>query len=122
MSRNAAARSGGRTCGRPVGHQLCEHVPVTAHADDYLWFGQEYRELMEAYCLTLVRGLTAEETLTRFGAAPDRTIVTGVRSLFEPSYGVWDEHEGDRLLLGVADLGGWSLVVEPNGYLIRRDA
>jgi Family of unknown function (DUF6461) len=90
---------------------------MVAHADDYSWFEQQYPDLMEAYCLTLVRGLTPEETLNRFGAGLDRTFVTGVNSLFEPSYQACDRYGGDRLLLGVADLGGWSLAVEPNGYL-----
>lgn len=90
---------------------------MTAHSDDFSWLWQRYPGLMESYCMTLVRGLSAEETLARFGAAADRTVVIGVDSLFQPSFDAWDAHDGDRLLLGVAEVGGWSLAVEINGYL-----
>lgn len=87
-----------------------------ATARDYLWFSEHFPDLAEAYCVTLVRGITPEDLLARLGATEVRH-VTGVDGLQEPSYGVWDAHDGARLFAGVTAVGEWALMVEPNGYL-----
>lgn len=87
-----------------------------ATARDYLWFGGHFPELAEAYCVTLVRGLTPEDLLERLGAVEIRH-VTGVDGLHEPAYEPRDARDGDRLFAGVTAVGDWALMVEPNGYL-----
>jgi hypothetical protein len=57
---------------------------MSATAADYVWFEDRPAGLSEAYCLTLARGLTPAEFLTRINARPDQTR-TGVDALFEPS-------------------------------------
>jgi hypothetical protein len=40
-----------------------------------------------------------------------------VERLYEPAYDAWDTHGGRRLFAGVAAVGKWALMVEPNGFL-----
>ncbi|MEU6013633.1 DUF6461 domain-containing protein [Streptomyces sp. NPDC047515] len=87
-----------------------------ATAQDYLWFDEHFPFLAEAYCVTLVRGLTPDSLLTRLGATGVRR-VTGMGDLTESAYGTWSDHDGDRLFVGVTGVGEWALMVEPNGYL-----
>jgi hypothetical protein len=90
-------------------------------AADYLWIRERYASLTEAYCLTLVQDITPERLLQELGAEPVLR-VTGVEGLGEPSYASWDECEGDRLFVGVAAVGDWSLMAEYNGYVGVRPA
>lgn len=85
-------------------------------AADYGWLKEQYKDLLEAYCVTLVKGLAPEELIRELGAEPDER-VTGVADLAEPSYDAWDEYGGDELLVGAAALGDWTLMVEYNGYV-----
>lgn len=89
---------------------------MTAHATDYRWFSEAFPGLREAYCLTLVEGVSPEELLRRAGAGPAGHH-TGASELVEAAYDVWDEYDGDRLFIAATPLGGWALAVEPNGYL-----
>ncbi|MGW4568263.1 DUF6461 domain-containing protein [Streptomyces sp. NPDC004561] len=82
-------------------------------AADYGWLNERYKDLLEAYCLTLVRGIAPGELLRELGAEPDET-VTGVAELSEPSYDAWDD---DEMLVGVAAVGDWTLMVEYNCYV-----
>ncbi|WP_225837457.1 DUF6461 domain-containing protein [Streptomyces sp. NK08204] len=85
-------------------------------AGDYRWLRERYADLMDAYCVTLVQGLTPEQLLKELGAGPDQR-VTGVAGLSEPSYDAWDDYDGDETLVGVAALGDWTLMVEYNGFV-----
>lgn len=85
----------------------------TTTAADYAWLSEQYEDLMEAYCITLVEGLTPEELLHALGAESGPRIA-GVAGLCEPSYAVGGH---DQLFVGVASLGNWSLMIEYNGYL-----
>ncbi|MFI9047417.1 DUF6461 domain-containing protein [Streptomyces sp. NPDC053427] len=89
---------------------------VNATAADYAWLDEALPGLTEAYCLTLMRGLTPEEVLRRIGAREELRI-TGVEQLAEPAYEAWEEYDGDRMFVGVASVGDWALMVEYNGYL-----
>jgi hypothetical protein len=112
---------------------------VTATADDYVWF-TERCDIALAYTLTLVHGLTPQDVVGRIeGLAPDDVIrriggadlvpVTGLRRLTEaaaavthrPDAGEDGAFHADRLtglvLLALAQVDGWTLVVEPAGAL-----
>ncbi|WP_030321307.1 DUF6461 domain-containing protein [Streptomyces sp. NRRL B-3229] len=82
-------------------------------ATDYAWLEDGYELLMEAYCLTLVRGLTPAELLRELGAEGGQRI-TGVDALGEPSYEV---HTPFQLFVGATAIRDWTLMVECNGYL-----
>lgn len=83
---------------------------------DYLWFDEHYPELAEAYCAMLIRGVAPDDLLARLGATELRR-VSGVDGLGDPARAAWESHHGDRLFAGVTAVGGWALMVEPNGYL-----
>jgi hypothetical protein len=89
-------------------------------AADYTWFEDRPAGLAEAYCLTLVQGLTPAAFLARIAARPGPTL-TGAGALFAPSMQLWDEHPEKGMLIGVttvpSDRGDWALAVEVNGYL-----
>ncbi|MFC9896199.1 DUF6461 domain-containing protein [Nocardia sp. NPDC127579] len=85
-------------------------------AADYTWVEEQYPHLMEAYCLTLVRGITPAALLSELDAMPAPTL-RGVAALREPSYDAWDDYAGDKLFVGVTAVGEWALMVEFNGYI-----
>ncbi|MFC8229524.1 DUF6461 domain-containing protein [Streptomyces sp. NPDC057287] len=82
-------------------------------ATDYGWLEEQYPHFMEAYCITLVQGLTPGELLGALGAEPGERI-TGVAELSGPTYEAWDS---DGQFVGISPVGEWSLMVEYNGFL-----
>ncbi|MFF4776802.1 DUF6461 domain-containing protein [Microtetraspora fusca] len=97
---------------------------MTATAADYTWFRERFAYLAEAYCFTLIRGLTFEELVDRLGARteefPNMTFEELVDSSFSGpgAYGTWDGH-----FFGVVPVGDWILIVEPSGFLgVTREA
>lgn len=93
---------------------------MTATAADYTWFEDRFPDLAEAYCLTLVRGLTPEEFLARLGAQAE-IAPRMLNEFYEPTFEVWEEHQGKVLFIGATSVpgegGDWVLAVEVNGYL-----
>lgn len=90
-------------------------------AADYAWFHERFPDLAEAYCLTLVRGLTPADLLSRIGARPEPGL-TRLDAMFEPSLRLWDADapaSGRELLIGVTTVPGsdWALGIESNGFL-----
>jgi hypothetical protein len=69
----------------------------------------------QAYCLTLVRGLGVDQTFARLGADLGRSTTTGFCGLVGSAY---EDCGGgiERQLAGAAQLDGWTLLLEPNGY------
>ncbi|MEW2358450.1 DUF6461 domain-containing protein [Spirillospora sp. NPDC029432] len=86
-------------------------------AADYAWFDERFPDLAEAYCFTLVRGLTPAQVLARLGARTGGPQVKGVEALSRLSYDTYPERAGNELVVGVTPVGGWALAVEPNGYI-----
>ncbi|MFB4316745.1 DUF6461 domain-containing protein [Actinomadura sp. 21ATH] len=86
-------------------------------AADYAWFEERFPDLAEAYCFTLVRGLTPAQVLARLGARTGGPQVKGVEALSRLSYDGYAERAGRELVVGVTAVGEWALAVEPNGYL-----
>jgi len=87
-----------------------------ATAEDYRWLDVEDAGLIEAYCLTFVRGRTPEAVLEHLRAEVTGTVV-GVEPMHDAAFEVWDVHGGDRLFAGATAVGDWTVMVEPNGYL-----
>ncbi|WP_329034271.1 DUF6461 domain-containing protein [Streptomyces sp. NBC_00178] len=87
-------------------------------AADYGWLEEQYPSLMEAYCVTLARGLTPDALLAALGVATGER-VTGVRAMEVPAY---ERFEDDGHFVGVTAVGDWSLMVEYNGFVGVTDA
>ncbi|WP_149183772.1 DUF6461 domain-containing protein [Streptomyces sp. TRM49041] len=93
---------------------------MNATAADYRWLDDHCPELIEAYCVTLVHALPPAEVLGRLRAREEAR-VTGISGLVEATHDAWKESGGDRHFVAVCAVDGWSLVVEPNGYLGSLD-
>ncbi|MGW3506460.1 DUF6461 domain-containing protein [Streptomyces sp. NPDC000994] len=76
---------------------------TNATADDYRWFEADFAQLAEAYCITMVRGITPVEVLRPH------------------AYKTAQVQQGSHGYLGVAPLEDWSVMVEPNGYIGTLD-
>ncbi|MFJ6776234.1 DUF6461 domain-containing protein, partial [Kitasatospora sp. NPDC091257] len=71
---------------------------MTAHATDYTWFEDRYPDLGEAYCLTQVQGLAADELLRRFDALPasDAVGLTAVMARWDAYQDGVDEDDDEE--------------------------
>jgi hypothetical protein len=110
--------------------QPWQHGAVIATAADYVWFYEGFPGLWQAYCFTLVEGLRPEEVVARLDArtedvvarfgdwmdnVPSRMSFDDLNSAAYSGpgpYGTWDGH-----FFGAAGVGGWCLIVEPNGFM-----
>ncbi|HEY8479130.1 MAG TPA: DUF6461 domain-containing protein [Spirillospora sp.] len=88
-------------------------------ATDYEWIN-DYADLAEAYCATLVRGMTPREFLRGMRAEPQGEI-SGYAELELRTWDFWKRHHDDKYLIGATavpgDQGDWVLGLEVNGYL-----
>ncbi|XRQ09089.1 DUF6461 domain-containing protein [Actinomadura welshii] len=88
-------------------------------AADYEWIN-DYSELSEAYCATLVRGVTVPEFLKGMRARP-RGEASGYPELERQTREVYEEHNSNAYLIGATlvpgDQGDWVLGLECNGFL-----
>ncbi|MFF4245882.1 DUF6461 domain-containing protein [Streptomyces sp. NPDC001822] len=91
-----------------------------ATADNYRWLEKDFARLAEAYCITLVRGITPVDVLKALKAEVQGRGI-GVGTLDEHAYETAQVREGTHGYLGVAPLHGWSVMVEPNGYIGTLD-
>lgn len=93
---------------------------MTKTAADYAWFENDFPDIAEAYCFTLVRGLTPAEVVTRLGGRPEAP-AQGIAALTDAAFDLFDRTEGgdggERQLIGMTAVGDWTLLIEPNGYL-----
>ncbi|URN11000.1 DUF6461 domain-containing protein [Streptomyces radiopugnans] len=87
-----------------------------ATAREYRWLEEHFPELAEAYCLTAIRGLAVSTVLARLDAVRV-CAVRGVDALYGPAYAAWSAFCGERLFAGVTAVDGWTLMVEPVGFL-----
>ncbi|MEU8237594.1 DUF6461 domain-containing protein [Actinoplanes missouriensis] len=72
-----------------------------ANADDYAWFTEQFAELADGHCLTLIRGRTPAEVIERVGGTnPTRAV--GVRRLTGESF------------VAAAEIGEWTLLFQPD--------
>lgn len=86
------------------------------NAADYLWF--QGCGLSYSYCLTLVEGLDQATALQRIetdligpaAGLPALRDLAGRNSF-------WDGRNGNRHFIGAAEVDGWTLLLEDNGFL-----
>ena len=85
--------------------------------EDFRWWTERYSWWKQAgHCVTLFSNITAARVLAAM-SAESSAVVRGVAELSEPAFETWDDTGGDALMVGVADLDGWALMVEVNGYV-----
>jgi hypothetical protein len=87
--------------------------------EDYAWFTERFPGLAQAYCLTLVGGLTPEQSLARLPAY-DLVELIGLDAVEEMAGQQWLRYEQSRrldLLVAATAVDGWTLIVEPNGFV-----
>jgi Family of unknown function (DUF6461)/Transposase domain (DUF772) len=89
---------------------------VTATAADYLWFAERYPDLAEAFCLTLARDVAPAEVLHRMGTR-ETTELTGVGEVCRHYFTSVTPRGYPSLLVAATIMDGWTLAVEPNGFL-----
>ncbi|MFE9902097.1 DUF6461 domain-containing protein [Streptomyces achromogenes] len=93
---------------------------TTTTAADHTWFEERFPDLAEAYCVTLVRGLTPAELLRRLAGRAEPAL-TGTDAVVEAAFDLVRASDGRRQLLAMATVGDsavgdWTLLIEPNGY------
>lgn len=69
--------------------------------------------LGEIFCLTFVRGVDAAEVLRRMGGYPDTFTELGPEEIFERQNSYL---AGYPQIASAVELGGWTVVLEPNGF------
>lgn len=79
-----------------------------------MWFEEDFPDLAESYCVTLVHGVTPHELVRRLGGQAEPE-VTGITALVDTSYGLWGPST-TQTYFGMTPLGPWTLMVEPNGW------
>ncbi|WP_173914995.1 DUF6461 domain-containing protein [Streptomyces barkulensis] len=83
---------------------------------DYAWFENDFPDIAEAYCFTLVRGLAPAEVVSRLEGHPEEPL-HGITAVVDAAFAQFDSAEGDRQLVAMTAVGAWTLLVEPDGYL-----
>jgi uncharacterized protein DUF6461 len=90
---------------------------VAATSPDYRWIRTWHNGLLvTAYCLTLVRDLSADDLLDRLGV-DERRHEAGIDRLGRASMEAWSVYEGRRQLVAVTTVLGWAIMLEHNGYV-----
>ncbi|MFE2551958.1 DUF6461 domain-containing protein [Streptomyces sp. NPDC059355] len=83
-------------------------------AADYTWFEEDFPDLAESYCVTLVHSMPPSELLSRLGGQAEAE-VTGISALVDTAYDLWGPST-TRTYFGMTALGPWTLMIEPNGW------
>ncbi|MFI7354807.1 DUF6461 domain-containing protein [Streptomyces avidinii] len=89
---------------------------MTKTGADYAWFENDFPDLAEAYCFTLVRGLSPAELMARLEGRLEAPL-QGIAEVVDAAFARYDLEDGARQLIGMTTVGAWTLLIEPNGYL-----
>ncbi|MFJ3840692.1 DUF6461 domain-containing protein [Streptomyces sp. NPDC090054] len=89
---------------------------MTKTGADYAWFEKDFPDLAEAYCFTLVRGLSPDDVRSRFEGRQEEPL-RGMAAVVDAAFAQYDLTEGERQLVAMTTVGAWTLLIEPNGYL-----
>ncbi|MEV4947860.1 DUF6461 domain-containing protein [Streptomyces sp. NPDC053755] len=89
---------------------------MTKTGADYAWFENDFPDIAEAYCFTLVRGLSPAELILRLEGR-EETPMRGISAVVDATFAQYELEDGDRQMVAVTTVGAWTLLIEPNGYL-----
>ncbi|MEV8341067.1 DUF6461 domain-containing protein [Streptomyces niveus] len=88
---------------------------MTKTGAGYAWFEDDFPDIAEAYCFTLVRGLSPTELMSRLEGRPEAPL-QGIAAVVDATFAQYGLEE-DRQLVAMTTVGAWTLLIEPNGYL-----
>ena len=91
-----------------------EDAPVPPEA----WFIDERNGFDMAHCITLVEQVSIDDLLDRLNA--EQTTGTSSFADFLEDASLQLDDDDDHALIGVADVGRWSLLIESNGFEATR--
>ncbi|HEY0240638.1 MAG TPA: DUF6461 domain-containing protein [Friedmanniella sp.] len=91
-----------------------EDVPVLPEA----WFVDDRNGFDEAHCITLLEQVGIEDVFSRLKAK--QTVGTSSFADFLQEAALQLDDDDDHALIGVADVGRWSLLIESNGFVATR--
>ncbi|MFE5492061.1 DUF6461 domain-containing protein [Streptomyces virginiae] len=83
-------------------------------AADYMWFEEDFPDLAESYCVTLVHDVPPDELLHRLDGQSESE-VTGITALVDTAFDLCGPST-TRTYFGMTTLGPWTLMIEPNGW------
>ncbi|MFC8290653.1 DUF6461 domain-containing protein [Streptomyces sp. NPDC057242] len=89
---------------------------MTKTGADYAWFEDDFPDIAQAHCFTLVRDLSPAAMMSRLGARPEVPL-RGIAAVVDAAFAQYGLQEGDRQLVAMTTVGVWTLLIEPNGYL-----
>ncbi|KOV26907.1 hypothetical protein ADK60_20415 [Streptomyces sp. XY431] len=89
---------------------------MTRTGADYAWFENDFPDIADAYCFTLVRGLSPTELLSRLDGRPEAPL-HGIAAVVDAAFAHDEPERGERQLVATTTVGVWTLLIEPNGYL-----
>lgn len=89
---------------------------MTKTAADYAWFEDDFPDIAEAYCFTLVRDLSPAELMSRLEGRQEAPL-QGIAAVVDAAFAQYDLDEKNRQLVAMTTVGTWTLLIEPNGYL-----
>jgi hypothetical protein len=81
----------------------------------YAWFENDFPDIAEAYCFTLVRGPTPAEVVSRLAGRQGEPL-RGIAAVVDAAFAQYGLGAGDRQLIAMTTVGAWTLLIEPNGY------
>ncbi|WP_423832649.1 DUF6461 domain-containing protein [Streptomyces manipurensis] len=73
-------------------------------------------DIAEAYCFTLVRGLSPAELTARLEGRPEAPL-RGIDAVVDAAFAQYGLGDVERQLVAMATVGDRTLLIEPNGYL-----
>ncbi|MEU8508721.1 DUF6461 domain-containing protein [Streptomyces brevispora] len=89
---------------------------MTKTGADYAWFESDFPDLAEAYCFTLVRGLSPAELTSRLEGRPEAPL-QGIAAVTDAAFARYELEDCTSQLVAMTAVGAWTLLIEPNGYL-----
>ncbi|KOU52174.1 hypothetical protein ADK55_16930 [Streptomyces sp. WM4235] len=89
---------------------------MTKTGADYAWFEDDFPDIAEAYCFTLVRDLSPAELVSRLAGRPEAPL-QGIAAVVDAAFAQYDLEDGDRQMVAMTTVGAWTLMIEPNGYI-----
>jgi hypothetical protein len=89
---------------------------MTKTGADYAWFENDFPDIAEAYCFTLVRGLSPTELILRLEGREEAPL-QGMAAVVDATFAQYELGDGDRQLVALTTVGAWTLLIEANGYL-----
>ncbi|MFE9636315.1 DUF6461 domain-containing protein [Streptomyces sp. NPDC006463] len=77
---------------------------MTKTGADYAWFENDFPDIAEAYCFTLVRGLSPAELVSRLEGRSEAPL-QGIAAVVDAAFAQYELGDGDRQLVALTAVG-----------------